>query len=91
MTMVVPDSLTSASPAELPPVGQNDQYLAERSAQGDNTAFDEIVNRYQGRVAALAHRLLGWPGEVDDVVQDVFLSVLRNLTCIFHRLITMLG
>jgi len=27
----------------------------------------------------LVHRLLGWPGEVDDVVQEVFLAALRGL------------
>jgi len=37
-----------------------------------------VVARYQTRVARLAQRLLGWVGEPEDVVQDVFLTALRK-------------
>ena len=37
-----------------------------------DSAFDRIVERYAADIAALANRLLGWPQDVDDVVQDVF-------------------
>lgn len=52
--------------------------LADRVAQGDAEAFDSLVAIYQPRVTRLAHRLLGWSGDVDDIVQDVFLAVLRH-------------
>ena len=42
-------------------------------------AFDRIVERYAPDVAALANRLLGWPGDVEDVTQDVFLSAFLGL------------
>jgi len=42
-------------------------------------AFDRIVERYATDVAALANRLLGWPGDVEDVTQDVFLSAFLGL------------
>lgn len=48
-------------------------------ARGDGSAFDEIVKAHHGHVAVLANRLTGWPGDVEDVVQEVFLSALRNL------------
>lgn len=58
---------------------QREQQLVERFIRGDESAFDEIVTAYQGRVAGLAYRLLGWPGDVEDVVQEVFLAVFKNL------------
>lgn len=52
--------------------------LAERVARGEPGAMETLIAMYQPRVARLAHRLLGWSGDVDDVVQDVFLAVLRH-------------
>jgi len=52
--------------------------LAGRIARGETGAFEMLVDLYQPRVTRLAHRLLGWAGDVDDVVQDVFLAALRN-------------
>ncbi len=42
---------------------------------GDAAIFDQLVWRHQDRVARLARRLLAWPADVDDVVQEVFLAV----------------
>jgi RNA polymerase sigma-70 factor (ECF subfamily) len=50
-------------------------------AAGDSAAFDEVVEVYAPKVSRLAYRLLGWSGgasEVEDVVQDVFVAVLRH-------------
>lgn len=51
----------------------------ERFRQGDDSAFDRIVERHAADIAALANRLLGWPQEVDDIVQDVFLAAFTRL------------
>ena len=56
-----------------------EQALVERFRRGDDSAFDEIVERHSAEVAALANRLLGWPGEVDDAVQDVFVAAFESL------------
>jgi RNA polymerase sigma factor (sigma-70 family) len=53
--------------------------LAMQFRRGDDSAFDRIVERHSPEVAALANRLLGWPGEVDDVVQEVFIAVFLGL------------
>lgn len=53
--------------------------LAAQFRRGDDSAFDRIVERHSAEVAALANRLLGWPGDVDDVVQEVFLSAFLGL------------
>jgi RNA polymerase sigma-70 factor (ECF subfamily) len=52
--------------------------LAGRFAAGQAGAFEEVVALYQPRVERLARRLLGWRGDVEDVVQDVFLAALTN-------------
>jgi RNA polymerase sigma-70 factor (ECF subfamily) len=52
--------------------------LPGRFAAGEAGAFEQVVALYQPRVARLAYRLLGWRGDVDDVVQDVFLAALTN-------------
>jgi RNA polymerase sigma-70 factor (ECF subfamily) len=56
---------------------------AVRLAKGDAPtlgpdAFDRLVAEYQRPVTRLVHRLLGWRGDVEDVVQDVFLAALKN-------------
>ena len=56
----------------------DDNSLAERFALGERGAFERIVAVHAQRVARLAHRLLGWPDDVDDVVQDVFLAAWRH-------------
>lgn len=57
----------------------DEMLLVRRFARGDQAAFDRIVHLHQGRVAALARRLLGWPDDVDDVVQEVFVAALGGL------------
>ena len=52
--------------------------LPQRVARGEPRAFELMVSLYQSRVTRLAHRLMGWNGDVDDVVQDVFLAALRK-------------
>jgi len=57
----------------------DDECLVRQFNQGDNSAFDGIVKKYSADIAVLANRLLGWPGDVEDVVQDVFLAVFVGL------------
>jgi len=56
-----------------------DLALVERFRRGDDSAFDRIVERYSAQVAALAHNLLGWPRDVDDIVQEVFVAAFLGL------------
>jgi len=55
------------------------EFLVEKFNQGDETAFDRIVEGYSADIAVLANRLLGWPGEVEDIVQDVLLAAFLGL------------
>ena len=57
----------------------DDELLVGQFNRGDESAFDRLVERYATDVAALANRLLGWPGDVEDVTQEVFLSAFLGL------------
>jgi len=57
----------------------DDELLVRQFSQGDESAFDRIVEGYSADIAVLANRLLGWPGDVEDIVQDVFLAVFLGL------------
>ena len=57
----------------------NDELLVEQFRRGNESAFERIVERYSAEVAALANRLLGWPGEVQDVTQEIFLAAFLGL------------
>ena len=56
-----------------------DSLLVKRFIGGDSSAFDEIVEKYAEIITNLINRLLGWPGEVEDITQDVFLAAFLGL------------
>lgn len=56
----------------------DDASLTARLVRGDNGAFEQLVRLYQAPVARLAQRLLGWNSDVDDIVQDVFLTLFEG-------------
>jgi RNA polymerase sigma-70 factor, ECF subfamily len=78
MDMEVMGTETPVLQEESAKAGQNP--LVQRLIRGDQKVFDEIVAQQQRRIARLVYRLLGWSDEVEDVVQEVFLKVLKNLT-----------
>ena len=56
-----------------------DELLVEQSSRNDEASFEELVELYSGDIALLANRLLGWPGEVEDITQEVFLAAFMGL------------
>jgi RNA polymerase sigma-70 factor (ECF subfamily) len=54
------------------------QDMIQRFQLGHEDAYVQIIEKYNSQVYALANRLLGWPCQVEDIVQDVFLAVLIN-------------
>ena len=57
----------------------DDELLVGQFNRGDESAFDRIVKEHSADITVLANRLLGWPGDVEDVVQDVFLAAYLGL------------
>ena len=61
-----------------PTADPSDETLAARAAAGDDSAFEEIVRRYQARVFRLACRMTS-DTDAPDVLQETFLQVYRHL------------
>ena len=57
----------------------DDLRLVEALRFGEESAYEELISRFQQPVYALALRLLDTPSEASDVVQEVFLKVFRNI------------
>ncbi len=75
------DSVSIAEPADR----DRERVLIQRASRGEEGAFTQIVETYRLEIARLAGRMLGWDPEVDDVVQEVMLSVYTNVSRFHHR------
>lgn len=53
--------------------------LIERSREGDQDAFRQLVERYQVAVHNLAYRMLGDPNDAEDAAQEIFMRIYRQL------------
>jgi RNA polymerase sigma-70 factor (ECF subfamily) len=53
---------------------------AELALVGEPGQLDALYRRYASYVASIATRLLGRDGEVDDLVQDVFVEAVRGIS-----------
>jgi len=58
---------------------REDSILVERSLEGDEYAFAELVRRYQATVTRTVHRALGNSNEIEDAIQEVFLRAFLSL------------
>lgn len=56
-----------------------DIQLIQKTLDGDDTAFSELVNKYQKSVHALAWRKIGDFHIAEDITQEVFLKAYRGL------------
>jgi len=70
---------TAPGGTDAPTPGPSDGELVERARGGDEGALETLYRRHAGMVIGLAHRLLGGRDDVDDVVQDVFLTAFEKL------------
>jgi len=55
-----------------------DRWLAERLADGDTAALEELYDAYSGAVFRQALSFLDSRADAEDVVQDVFLKLVRR-------------
>lgn len=56
-----------------------DQELVQRVQQGDKSAFDLLVIKYQHKIVHLVNRYVKDPSEAQDVAQDAFIKAYRAL------------
>lgn len=57
----------------------NEAQLVMLSRQGDQIAFNKLVDLYKDKIFNMAHRILRSKTECEDVVQETFLKVYLNL------------
>ncbi|GAB2718442.1 RNA polymerase sigma factor RpoE [Halomonas garicola] len=58
---------------------ETDQQLVERARNGDNSAFDLLVKKYQHKIIGLIGRYVHDHAEVQDVAQEAFIKAYRAL------------
>src|SRR3954468_7755246 len=63
-----------------PPDDDSDEQLLARAAEGDVQAFARLFRRRQGQVFRFALHMTGAASVAEDVVQEVFLRVMRDAT-----------
>jgi len=56
-----------------------DQALVERVQQGDKSAFDVLVLKYQSKIIQLVNRYVHDPDEAMDVAQEAFIKAYRAI------------
>ncbi len=56
-----------------------DESLVESAKSGEDEAFAELVRRHKRKVLRLASRYAKDTGELDDIAQDIFIKIYRNL------------
>lgn len=61
----------------------SEQLLVEQVLAGDKAAFERLVSQYQRLVSHVVARIAGTEGDFEDICQDVFFKVYRNLKS-FH-------
>ena len=64
---------------ELKPRMSDEERLIARAAADDRAAFRELYVRHRGDVARLVYRMLGGRGDLEDVIQEVFVQVHKSL------------
>jgi RNA polymerase sigma-70 factor, ECF subfamily len=60
-------------------VSDEEQSWIARSRNGDQQAFEALVQRYQKMIFALAYRMTGSLAEAEDLAQDTFVAAFQQL------------
>jgi RNA polymerase sigma-70 factor (ECF subfamily) len=56
-----------------------DSLLIERIRRGESEAWNDLIDRYEGRLLAFVESRLGRRGPSEDIVQESFLGFLNSL------------
>ncbi len=67
------------SVAEIEKTEPDDYELAQKSAGGDMTAFEDLYRRHFRRVYSLALRMTGKPEEAEDMTQETFTHLYKKI------------
>lgn len=75
------DILNAPRPHRLPStIARDDEHLLVAAAQaGEAAAFEELVNRYEGKIFRLTRNITGNHEDAEDAMQDAFLKAYAHL------------
>jgi RNA polymerase sigma-70 factor, ECF subfamily len=73
------DSVLPMTGSEQTEAPEQDLALVARMQKGDMSALEELIQKYQKWVYTLAYRTLKNHADADDVTQDTFIRVYRNI------------
>jgi RNA polymerase sigma-70 factor, ECF subfamily len=59
--------------------------LIQKCCDGDRTAYRELYNHFSGELLAIAMRYMKSKQEAEDVLQEAFIKVFKNLASFDHR------
>ena len=69
----------NTNPVKFPEKILTDNELVKVIRESQSEKYQEIISRYQGKLFAYLYRLVGNREEAEDLLQDVFIKVYRNL------------
>lgn len=72
-------AVSAELPSPVSKVASVDADLINRFHEGDESAFNEIVHRYSGKIYNLAYRVLRNAADAEEIVQDTFIRAHRAL------------
>ncbi|HKP51929.1 MAG TPA: sigma-70 family RNA polymerase sigma factor [Chloroflexia bacterium] len=78
LSSTIMEQIAPAQPVALTSAEQ-DRLLVQAALRGDQTAFAELVTRYQSAVYNMASRMLGDPTDAEDAAQEVFVRAWNQL------------
>src|ERR1700758_2952208 len=70
--------MSAIQPNVQPPVSEELE-LVRRAKRGDDSAFEELVRKYDRNVFRIAQHITQNREDAEDVVQDAFLKAFQNL------------
>ncbi len=75
------NTLSASSPHRLPStiVREDEHLLVAAARAGDAAAFEELVNRYDGKIFRLTRNITGNREDAEDAMQDAFLKAYAHL------------
>lgn len=70
---------TSSTPSTLTSVPNDEKELVERFQNGEQEAFNELVNRYHGKIYNLVYKYVPNSETAKDLSQEIFIKAYRAL------------
>src|ERR1700751_433745 len=80
MALTSESNRTALLPAASESVDWDEQELVRAAKGGSQTAFEQLVERYEERVFRLARSVARNQEDAEDIVQDAFAQVFKNLS-----------